>query len=117
VVQDKMGANQTGYQLIDDYRNGQATSIKTSSQSMERVLREIRKEAETLGNRSAPFKGAKGSNLPPLSVTSVRGLVMVIPEHNGYWLRNPNFINAVRAIATETQVVVDVLPMRSWRPR
>lgn len=117
VVKEKMGANKTGYQLIDDYRNDQATSIKSSRQSFDRVLREIRKEAETLGNRSSAFKGDKGSNLPPLPVTSVRGVVMVIPEHNGHWLRHPTFINTVRTIAAETKVMINVLPMRNWRPR
>lgn len=54
-VEGKLGANATSYEIIDDFRDGNATSIKVNSQTMDRCLGVIGKEARTLANRKQDF--------------------------------------------------------------
>jgi YD repeat-containing protein len=117
-VERKVGANATGYELIDDYRDGNAMSIKTNQQDMPRLLRLIQNEAETLGNRNSDFQpGNQYPGLKPLPIADVksRTVMVIIPETNAGFLRDPSFIAAVKQIQRTTRTIVNVVPLRGWR--
>lgn len=118
-VEGKIGANATDYELIDDFRGGNITSIKTNQQNEQRLLDAITKEAETLRNRVSdiqPRKGAPTSVTPiPISTVNTRTLIMIIPESNLSYLTKPGFIAAVTKIQTTTRVGIQVLTLRGWK--
>jgi hypothetical protein len=118
-VEDKLGANANDYEIIDDFRDGNVTSIKTNQQNMDRLLRAIEKEAQTLGNRKQDFQ-PRNSAPPsvksiPISTVKSRTLLMVIPENHASFLSNPTFVRGVRQIQQATRTAVNVIPLRRWR--
>jgi hypothetical protein len=118
-VEKQVGANMTDYEVIDDFRDGNVTSIKTNQQSMERLTAAITKEAETLGSRSQDFQprnSAPASVKPiPISTVQTRTVLFTIPETNAGFLRDSTFIQAVRQIQQSTKVIVRVVPIRGWK--
>lgn len=118
-VERKVGANATYYELIDDFRDGTVTSWKTNQQDMDRLLRSIEKEAETLGNRAQAFQprnDAPPGTLPiPLDQVRTRVSAWVIPETNASFLTNSRFIQTVTSIQRTTRTVIQVIPLRGWR--
>jgi RHS repeat-associated protein len=118
-MQEVVGANMTAYELIDDFRDGNAMSIKTNQQSMGRLIAAISHEAETLGNRTADFQPIRSarSSVPPLPLSQVttRTVMMVIPETHAFFLRDSTFIQAVRQIQQANGVIVRVVPLRGWK--
>ena len=118
-VENKIGANATQYELIDDFTDGNITSVKTNQQSVERLINMIDKEANTLGNRKSdiqPMNSAPSSVKPiPMSSVRSRTLLVVIPETNAGFLRDPRLLQAVRQLQQSTRVVINVVPLRGWR--
>ncbi|MFZ2872494.1 RHS repeat-associated core domain-containing protein, partial [Zavarzinia sp.] len=118
-VEQKIGANATQYQMIDDFQYGNVTSIKTNQQDMQRCLDAIEHEATSLGNHKSDFKpvpGAPPGTMPiPISSVNTRSLLMIIPENFSSYLRNPHFVNAVAKIQSSTKVAIQVLPLKGWK--
>lgn len=123
-VEAKVKANATQYEIIDDhrYRNGLATSIKTSGKELKDgtiasgLLKEINKEAQTLASRTSDWRPRKGFDVPPLPManTPATALLQVIPENHAHFLSNQQFRLAVRDIAIKTRTVISVVPLRGW---
>ncbi|MCP4549449.1 MAG: RHS repeat-associated core domain-containing protein, partial [bacterium] len=119
-VEERVGANATQYEIVDDYRDSNVTSLKTNRQTKPRLLRAITKEAETLANRKQDFQPRKSAppGTPPIPVASVRTrmLIMVIPERHIRFFNDPSFRQAIRSTAMRTRVLIRVVPLKGWRP-
>ena len=118
-VQKKIGANYHG-KMIDDWRDGNATSIKTTGGNLDRTLDQISHEARSLRAHNSdwePSSDAAGKDLPTKSIAQTRTkmLIMVIPENHQSFLRNQEFLSTVEAIHDQTDVIIHVLPLPKWR--
>jgi RHS repeat-associated protein len=118
-VQKKVGANATQYNIIDDFRDANATSIKTSQANMTRTLRELEKEARTMAKHNSPWKPSNtapaGVTPIPIAATRTRTVLMIIPQNHSQFLNNPTFLRTVTTIHNTTGVILRVVPLRGWR--
>jgi len=127
-AEGKLGVNRPYFKLIDDFRDGNATSVKSRGPATfvyNRTLDDIRSEAEALRDHNSPFE--LGSDAPaavradpemapiPISSVQTRSLIMVIPENHSWLLGKPGFIDTIEAIHNDTDVFIHVIPLRGWR--
>jgi RHS repeat-associated protein len=116
-VEKLVNANQTNFRLIDDFRDGNVTSIKTHfGGGIEGLEKKIRTEATALGNHNSDFWPInKRIDRPiPLDQVTSRTLLVPIPENHAYFLRNPAFIQMVRDVQRAHRVIVRVVPLKGW---
>jgi RHS repeat-associated protein len=118
-IEEQVGANNTGHELLDHVEGDMAISFKSNQQNLSRLQRALVKEVETMGRRNSdwvPQPQYKGQLAPiPISSTPMRAVVMAIPETNSHFLMDRGFIQFVRNIQQTNRVIVRVVPVRGWR--
>jgi RHS repeat-associated protein len=119
-VEMQVGANKTEYEIIDDFRERNVTSIKTNqSTTIERCLRKIKEYTVEIGQRKRSFqpKDENRKSSPPINLSDVRTrtLFVVIPENHISYLSDKSFINAINQLQRANRVIIRVVPLRGWR--
>jgi RHS repeat-associated protein len=115
-VERKLGANATGYERIDDIRDGTVTSIKTfSNENAQRLLRNVTEEAESLARRKT-VQSRPGFGMSPIDMSKVsKAVIYVVPENRTYLISDPSLRASLRELSLRLKVTVQVLPLRGWK--
>jgi hypothetical protein len=125
-VEQKFGANATGYEVIDDIRispDGRVhvTSIKTCSGDAGAIETLAKSELKKLqaSRDFTPIKQTQYQHLPTISKNMVetKALIIAIPQDNTSVLRNSTLTNTINTLATKTQVAVRIVPVGGWLKR
>jgi RHS repeat-associated protein len=118
-VERKIGANAVDYQVIDDFREGNATSIKTVSGISETAsLRSIEKHASDLRKLKNIIPKPDKPELPIIEACKVtaKTLFVVIPENQSDYLRSARFVSKIRNIQSNNSIILRIVTLRGWNP-